>query len=603
MAINILIVDDNPANLRLLSDILRAKGYEARRAISGSLALKSLEATIFDLVLMDINLPGMNGYEICEKIKQNSKTKHIPVIFISAYDEPLDKVKAFQVGGTDYITKPLNNEEVIARIENQIKIIRLQREISMQNIKLKQQYIERTEQLEKTEASLKKSQKELLNKSLYDTVTGLENRVVFMGKLRDACRKLVINEDYKFCILVIECEYLAVYNHLLNFEIKNKVLPEVAKILETYLSDDITLARLDDNNFVMLLSNIIDLNSAMRLVKQLYKRFQKPLILNSQDIFVDFYCGISSGEILREQNPDNNQAEFLLQTAKIALFQAIEIKNSQYNCQVFTSKLNHDFKSKLNLKVKLLNFIEKRKLRIDYLPIINLQNNHIKDLYSKINWDIFQSKQISKEELISLVNNNKCLEFLNDMLIEKACKEIRKWQEQTLWDESSESIWDRKFSVQIPLSMEQFFQSSLYTQIKKTIQKHNVDGENICLEIPDTTVFTQPILTQSILRKLKKLNVQLSINNFSANYFAIDREYKFPFDNLVIDCPFIEDMSHNELDKNLIQNILTKVHEQNMTITLGRITKESQVKELRQLGCDYGRGDLFTQHIDPSLML
>ena len=354
----------------------------------------------------------------------------------------------------------------------------------------------------------------------------------------------------------------------------------------------------------MLLSQIKNLNSTIEIVKKLYTRFQKPLVLDSQKVFVDFYCGISSGEMLRERNEsDNQQAEFLLQTAKIALFQAIEVNNNQYNCQIFTPKLDRDFKSKLNLKVKLLNFIEKRNLRINYLPIINLKNNQIKNLYSEINWDIFQSKQISQEELRSLVNNNKCLEFLNDLLIEKGCSEIRKWQEQTLWDESSESIWDKNFSVKIPLSVEQFFQSSLYTQIKKTIQKHNIDGENISLEIPEATVFARPIASKSILRKLKELKIQLSINNFSANYFALNREYKFPFDNVVINCSFIEEISHNELDKNLIKNIITKVHEHNMTITVAGITKEPQVKELRQLDCDYGQGDLFTQHIDPMLML
>ncbi|MDJ0647714.1 MAG: EAL domain-containing protein [Xenococcaceae cyanobacterium MO_188.B19] len=604
MAINILIVDDNPANLRLLSDILREQGYQARRAISGSLALKSLEATIFDLILMDINLPGMNGYEICEKIKQNSKTKHIPVIFISAYDEPLDKVKAFKVGGTDYITKPLNNEEVIARIENQIKIIRLQREISLQNIKLKQQYLKRTEQLEKTEQSLQKSQKELLDKSLRDNVTGLENRVVFMGKLREACRKLAINNDYNFCILVIECKYLALYNHLLNFEIKNRVLSKAAKILRESLPEDMTLARLDDNNFVILLSSRNNSNNAIEVAKNLYSKFQKPLILDSKEVFVDFYCGISSGEILKErkENPIQ-QGEFLLKAAKMALFQAIELNNSQYNSKVFTAKLDHDFKSKLNLKVKLLNFIEKRNLRINYLPVINLKSKQIKNLYAEINWDIFQSKKMAQEEIMSLVNNHKCLELLNNLLIEKSCNEIRKWQEQTLWDESSESIWDKNFSFNIPLSVEQFFQGSLYTQIKVTIQKQNVDGENICLEIPEGAVLSKPVASESILRKLKELNIQLSISNFSANYFALNQKYKFPFDNLVINSSFIQDISDNKLNKDLIRNMIAKVHEHKMTITVAGITKEQQVKELKELGCDYGKGDWVAQHIDPELIL
>lgn len=604
MGINILIVDDNPANLRLLSDILREQGYQARRAISGSLALKSLEATVFDLILMDINLPGMDGYEICEKIKQNAKTKHIPVIFISAYDEPIDKVKAFKAGGTDYITKPLNNEEVIARIENQIKIIRLQREISLQNVKLKQQYLERTKQLEQTEQSLQKSRKELLDKSLHDNLTGLENRLVFMGKLRKACRKLVSNQDYNFCILVIECQNLTFYDHILNFEIKDKILLETAKILSQFLPKDITLARLDNNNFVILLTNINNLTPGINLARELYNQFQKPIMLNSQEVFLDFYCGISSGEILRERKENEiEQGKFLLQAGKIALSQAIALNDSQYNCKVFTPKLNHDFKSKLNLKIKLLNFIEQKNLRINYLPILNLKTKQIKNLYAEINWEIFKFQKMSEEQLICLINNPKSLRFLNELLIEKSCNEIRKWQEQSLWDESSESIWDKNFSFIIPLYLEQFFQAGLYTQIKKTMQKYNVDGEHISLEIPDVAVLTKPAATYSILQKIKELNVQLTINNFSTNYFVLNQKYKFPFDNLVLNSCLIQDICDNQLNRNLLMNIIAKAHEHDMTITVASITNEQQVQALQQIGCDFVKGDWVEQQIDPALVL
>ncbi len=605
MAINILIVDDNPNNLRLLSDILREKGYQARRAISGSLALKSLEAATFDLILMDINLPGMNGYEICEKIKQNPRTKNIPVIFISAYNEPLDKVKAFEVGGTDYITKPLNNEEVIARVENQIKIIKLQREISLQNLKLKQQYIERSEQLQKTAKSLKKSQKQLLHQSLHDNVTGLDNRLIFMGKLREACRKLTERKDYNFSILVIECKHLAIYNHILNFDLKDRILSEIARILRYSLPKDSTLAKLDAKNFVILLSDIQDTSIAIDLSKELYNKFQKSIILDSQEIFLDFHCGIVLGEALRDHKgqSDSQQAESLLQNGRVALSYAQEVGDSKYNYTTFTEKLNQEFNSKLNLKLKILQFIDQKKLKIDYLPVINLKNNQIRNLSSQVNWDIFRSKQISQEEIIDLINNKKCLQIFNKLLIGKCCNEIRKWQEQTLWDESSEPIWDKDFSIIIPLSLEQFFQPNLFEQVKQVIHKLNVDGENISLEIPDTTVLTKPIAAQHILQKLKELKIQLSINNFSINYFSLNQKYQFPFDNLVLDSYLIPDNSDNDLNRNLTQNIINKAHEYNMTVTVAGITQEQQIKELRELECDFGKGDWITQLIDPSLIL
>jgi two-component system, sensor histidine kinase and response regulator len=126
---DILIVDDTPDNLHLLSTMLEERGYEVRSVTNGSTALMGIQAQPPDLILLDINMPGMNGYEVCQRLKANPRTHEIPAIFISALNEVFDKVKAFAVGGVDYITKPFQVEEVLARIENQLTVRRLQAQL------------------------------------------------------------------------------------------------------------------------------------------------------------------------------------------------------------------------------------------------------------------------------------------------------------------------------------------------------------------------------------------------------------------------------------------------------------------------------------------
>ncbi|MBF2027426.1 MAG: response regulator [Oscillatoriales cyanobacterium C42_A2020_001] len=123
---DILLVDDTPDNLRLLSTMLISQGYDVRSVRSGSAALMGVQAQPPDLILLDINMPEMNGYEVCERLKSSLDTREIPVIFISALNEVFDKVKAFTAGGVDYISKPFQVEEVLVRVENQLKIRRLQ---------------------------------------------------------------------------------------------------------------------------------------------------------------------------------------------------------------------------------------------------------------------------------------------------------------------------------------------------------------------------------------------------------------------------------------------------------------------------------------------
>ncbi|MCU0571281.1 MAG: response regulator [Oculatellaceae cyanobacterium Prado106] len=165
---NLLLVDDTPNNLRLLSAMLTEQGYEVRRVINGAMALKTAQANPPDLILLDIRMPDMNGYEVCQHLKADAQTQDIPVIFISALDEVIDKVKAFAVGGMDYITKPFSEEEVFARVENTLTIRKLQQQLKLQQAALKQEQRDR-HHLETQFHHLEQQYHQLLNHSTYGT--------------------------------------------------------------------------------------------------------------------------------------------------------------------------------------------------------------------------------------------------------------------------------------------------------------------------------------------------------------------------------------------------------------------------------------------------
>jgi len=134
---NILIVDDTPLNLALLDHILSQDGYQVRPIPTGKLALITAKVTIPDLILLDIMMPDMNGYEVCQKLKEDQLTKDIPVIFISAINETSDKVRAFDAGGVDYIVKPFQPQEVLARVKTHLELRSLQIQLQASNHNLK----------------------------------------------------------------------------------------------------------------------------------------------------------------------------------------------------------------------------------------------------------------------------------------------------------------------------------------------------------------------------------------------------------------------------------------------------------------------------------
>jgi two-component system, cell cycle response regulator len=128
----LLVVDDQPDNLRVLSTILSKQGYKVRKALNGKIALESAHVQPPNLILLDISMPQMNGYEVCLALKAMAETCDVPVIFLSAIDSTADKVKAFSVGGSDYITKPFQGEEVLARVQQQLTLQRQKRQLQQE---------------------------------------------------------------------------------------------------------------------------------------------------------------------------------------------------------------------------------------------------------------------------------------------------------------------------------------------------------------------------------------------------------------------------------------------------------------------------------------
>ena len=128
-----MIVDDTPANLRLLAQLLTEHGYKVRAVLNGQRAIEAAQAQVPDLILLDVMMPELDGYAVCQRLKSLPATCEVPVIFISALDEADDKVKAFTAGGVDYVTKPFEPREVLARVQTHLTLHRLTRQLERVN--------------------------------------------------------------------------------------------------------------------------------------------------------------------------------------------------------------------------------------------------------------------------------------------------------------------------------------------------------------------------------------------------------------------------------------------------------------------------------------
>ncbi|MEZ2239603.1 response regulator [Microcoleus sp.] len=190
---DILIVDDIPANIQLLSQLLMENGYKVRKVISGERALKAVDLQAPDLILLDIKMPGMDGYEVCRQLKASEATCAIPVIFISALDDVFDKVKGFEAGGADYIIKPFEPVEVLARVSAQLKMQRLQQQLRCANVQLAAQNVQLSQEIQErqqAEANLKM----LLHAVSHDLRSPLSGMsLLLQNRLNDAGSNIAID--------------------------------------------------------------------------------------------------------------------------------------------------------------------------------------------------------------------------------------------------------------------------------------------------------------------------------------------------------------------------------------------------------------------------
>ncbi len=268
---DILVVDDTPANLDLLLSMLTQRGYRIRPAPGGTLALKTALDDPPSLILLDINMPGMDGYEVCERLKDNEKTTDVPVIFLSAMDEVIDKVRAFEVGAVDYIGKPFHVDEVIARIETQLTLYRQRQQIETlrqqerqtfeEMARLKDQYVQMVSHDLKSPLSVIVGHASLLKRrgtlDDADDVEAVDNNLAASERMRRLIRDLLdlakIESGVGITVEKVSAnELLQACAFAFGYEAEEKNIT-----LNITLLEDDCLIQVDHDRMVQVLNNLL----------------------------------------------------------------------------------------------------------------------------------------------------------------------------------------------------------------------------------------------------------------------------------------------------------------------------------------------------------
>ena len=311
----VLVVDDHPDSLELLSTILSMRKYEVEISEDGVSAIQAARAKPPDVVLLDVNMSNMNGFEVCQQLRSNSSTADIPIIFVSGSSETRDKIKAFKEGGNDYITKPIQPDEVIARIENQVQIGRLKAELQAKNARLEQQLIER----EKMEKKLLDLNEQLSKLAALDSLTQIANRRRFEEFFAREWQRGQ-RDKQPLSLIICDIDYFKLYNDSLGHQSGDACLQKVARtILNTVMRPADLVARYGGEEFAVILPQTPAQNALQvaQTIRQKVSKLAIPHPKSQVSDYVSLSLGVSS--VIPEPKYTRKQ---LLVTADKALYQA-----------------------------------------------------------------------------------------------------------------------------------------------------------------------------------------------------------------------------------------------------------------------------------------
>lgn len=548
----ILIVDDDVVTTRVLEARLSSIGHEVYSVHDGSTGIACAMQDLPDLILLDIHMPERNGFEVCQILKQNPITADIPVIFLTSDLNTEFKVKAFDVGATDYITKPFDNRELVARVESALKMQSLIRKLALQaNI---------------------------------DPLTQLLNRSALLNKMDLLLDRERQNSTCTFATMFLDFDRFKLINDSLGHSAGNDLLNRVSQTMTMRLNDlvgaeNFTAARLGGDEFILIIENPQDKQQLVEIAQEIQELLQGPYLIGQYELI----CSASIGIVLSDGN--YRDPEGILRDADIAMYHAKENGKSQH-C-FFNQKMHAQSLERLTLEGDLRNAMAKHQLEMVYQPIHSLVSGKLTGFEALLRWNHPIRGVISPLDFIPIAEETGMIVPIGWWILYESASQLK------LWHDMYPNM--RALKVNVNLSKRQLITPDFVQHANDILERTGLDHGLVMLEITESTIMDNMNILTPILQELRDLGFQLAMDDFGTGHSSLGCLNQFPLDCLKIDRSFINNVEKNHSFAAILNSIVTLAHNLNLTVVAEGIEKIEQLAHLQSLDCDYGQGYLFAK--------
>jgi diguanylate cyclase (GGDEF)-like protein/PAS domain S-box-containing protein len=746
--VRILIVEDEAASRYLLETILAANDYEVVSAGDGREGLEMAKAEPPDLIITDVLMPVMDGYQMCVQLKSDSRLRDIPVVvYTSSFGDPADKDLASSLGVARFLIKPQEPDTLVAvvrelldhgpapradeeaafdehgvlkaygeRIAHKLydKLLELEAanaELSGLTERLKSEADEKgrlveqlssavTRQQETQEALLvsqeryvaamrgandgiwdwdlttdgffgspkfrsilgmrddeplveveqwlsrvvpedlerlrgeidvhlrgltpyleseyqvvapdgsrrwmlsrgqalrhedglayrvagslsditarKSQEQELLHSALYDKLTGLPNRTLFLDRLNFLVTRRRRHPEFDFAVMFLDLDRFKAINDSLGHTAGDSVLIDASRRLQATVRAEDTVARFGGDEFVVLVDEVKDPREVERLAERLVVELSRPFHIGSDDVFTSASIGVA-------MSPSDLQgSEELLRDASTAMFRAKEGGRSRF--EIFDSVMHAAAVTALRTEAELRRALDREELFPYFQPVVDTKTRAVVSCEALVRWQHPERGLLPPLEFVGVAEDTGLIVPMGRHVMYAACTHSKRWH-----DDGNPCL-----KVSVNISARQFSQPGLLDTVREILEATAFPPECLVLELTESVVMSDPREAAGTLDALHDLGVELAVDDFGTGYSSLSYLKRFPFQMLKIDRGFVRDIVADADDRSIVEAIVGLAHTLNMTVVAEGVETEEQLECLSDLGCDEIQGYLISRPV------
>ncbi|KTT21055.1 GGDEF/EAL domain-containing response regulator [Pseudacidovorax intermedius] len=553
----LMMVDDDPLMTDLVQTYLEEAGYTrfiATQEPADAAAL--LRQHRPELLLLDLVMPGISGFEILEQVRADEALRHLPVIVLTAASDPASKLRALQLGATDFLAKPVDPSELVLRVRNTLVF---------------RHYHER-----------------LIH---YDQLTGLPNGTLFGKSLQALLAKAAARDERTalFSIGVPECRQL-----------RESLDPAAAELLTTVVArrlerlaerfgarregdGGVRAARLDEQHFTLVIDALPGPQALPAMAKAVLAALAEPVRMRGLDVAPTPWLGAAMAP------DDGTSARALCQSADLAL---TEGRRSGQPLSFASPQLNAQSYQRTLLGAQLRGAAARGELRLHYQPKVDVGSRRIAGVEALVRWQHPERGLVPPAEFIPLSEEMGLVQEVGQWVIEHACRDVAAWAADGLG----------AVSVSVNVAKPQIIGGDLEGVLRRALADSGLPAAQLVVELTESMLMNEVPACLSTLHEIKATGISLSLDDFGTGYSSLSYLKQFPLDELKVDRSFVMDLPGTHADTALVRTVIDLGHSLGMRVVAEGVETQAQLDCLQRLDCDLVQGFLFSRPVtEPAL--